>query len=173
MHPSPLQPSVNVRNAFPDVRKQRNQHGRSKVFKDSLTLIGRWWRPSTRLSEGEMLGRRGIGYFVQKTAGIGGRRDIIPRPQYTGWRWCAGPAQGSTANVLSQLRKETGLSFAACKEALNRNSNNLQLARAWLQEQEYSMGLRKSEKLKDRVVREGLIGLVQTSPNVAALVEAC
>lgn len=55
--------------------------------------------------------------------------------------------------LIKKLRKETGVSIADCRNALEETNGNFKKALEWLKEQ----GLEKAEKKADRVTAQGLI----------------
>ncbi|KAJ3126026.1 hypothetical protein HK098_007964 [Nowakowskiella sp. JEL0407] len=60
---------------------------------------------------------------------------------------------------LSQLRKETQCSITKAREALLTTQNDYALALEWIHQDAIKSGLKKAEKLNDRVAAEGLIGV--------------
>lgn len=73
-------------------------------------------------------------------------------------------------SLLVKLRKETGFSFAKCREALVMSDNNIDKAEKWLQEQAEKEGWAKALKLQGRAATEGLVGVLIDS-HIAAMVE--
>ncbi|XP_040196795.1 elongation factor Ts, mitochondrial [Rana temporaria] len=76
----------------------------------------------------------------------------------------------SDKDLLLKLRKKTGYSFTNCKKALDKFSNDIKQAEAWLHEQAQKEGWSKASKLQGRKTAEGLIGLLNKG-NSAVLVE--
>lgn len=72
--------------------------------------------------------------------------------------------------LLVKLRKDTGFSFAKCREALERSGNEIHEAEAWLHKQAEKEGWSKATKLQGRTATEGLIGVLVEN-HAAALVE--
>jgi elongation factor Ts len=76
---------------------------------------------------------------------------------------------GNQSN-LSKLRKSTGYALSLCKNALEKNNNDVEKAVKWLDEQAQVHGWNKAEKLKDRSTSQGLLGFLKTSKH-ATIVE--
>ncbi|OON19674.1 putative translation elongation factor Ts, partial [Opisthorchis viverrini] len=72
--------------------------------------------------------------------------------------------------LLAKLRRQTGYTFAACKEALLKHDNDLNKASAWLTEEAVRRGWDKAGKLSGRTLSQGLLGL-QFSRTHAVVVE--
>ncbi|EXX78689.1 hypothetical protein RirG_012870 [Rhizophagus irregularis DAOM 197198w] len=64
--------------------------------------------------------------------------------------------------LLQQLRQETQVSITKAKEALTKHDNDYDVALSWILEDSKTSGVAKAEKLKGRVAKEGLIGIVLT-----------
>ncbi|CAH1763849.1 15119_t:CDS:2 [Entrophospora sp. SA101] len=64
--------------------------------------------------------------------------------------------------LLQKLRQETSISLSKAKEALVKHNNDYNKAKEWLIEDSKISGQKKAEKLKDRIAKEGLIGVVLT-----------
>ncbi|RHZ87719.1 hypothetical protein Glove_31g25 [Diversispora epigaea] len=64
--------------------------------------------------------------------------------------------------LLSQLRQETQVGIIKAREALIKHNNDYDKAVSWLLKDSRINGLEKAEKLKSRVAKEGLIGVVVT-----------
>src|SRR6266542_6886223 len=64
--------------------------------------------------------------------------------------------------LLQQLRQETQVSILKAKEALIKHDNDYDIALSWILEDSKISGVIKAEKLKGRVSKEGLIGIVLT-----------
>ncbi|KAH8850685.1 Elongation factor Ts isoform 1 [Schistosoma japonicum] len=64
--------------------------------------------------------------------------------------------------LLYKLRKLTGYTFSACKEALIRHDNDLDKAKEWLTSEAVSRGWDKAGKLAGRIMNEGLLGVLGT-----------
>ncbi|CAG8438779.1 12623_t:CDS:2 [Acaulospora morrowiae] len=64
--------------------------------------------------------------------------------------------------LLSQLRQETQVSIIKAKEALIKHNNDYDKAIAWLLEDSKNSGVAKAHKLKERITKEGLVGVVVT-----------
>lgn len=78
---------------------------------------------------------------------------------------------GSVAkSQLAALRKKTGFPLGKCKEALVKNTDDLEAAESWLYSQAQAEGWAKVEMLQDRIANQGLIGLLIRG-NRAAMVE--
>ncbi|KAM5179558.1 elongation factor Ts, mitochondrial [Mantella aurantiaca] len=73
-------------------------------------------------------------------------------------------------DLLMKLRKKTGYSFTNCKKALDKFSNDIKQAEAWLHEEAQKEGWSKASKLQGRKTAEGLVGLLHKG-NTAVLVE--
>lgn len=71
-------------------------------------------------------------------------------------------AQTSNKSLLSKLRKTTGYTFSACKEALLKNGNDFEKAKVWLAEEAVRSGWDKAERLAGRSQSQGLLGLLAT-----------
>ncbi|MDH7488845.1 MAG: translation elongation factor Ts [Anaerolineae bacterium] len=73
-----------------------------------------------------------------------------------------------TANMIKELREQTGAGVLDCKKALETNGGDFQKAIAYLKEK----GLAAAAKRADRAVPEGVIGFyVHPGSRVAGLVE--
>ncbi|XP_023244290.1 elongation factor Ts, mitochondrial-like [Centruroides sculpturatus] len=72
--------------------------------------------------------------------------------------------------ALSALRKKTGYSFVNCKKALQQFDNDLEKAEEWLHAEAQKQGWEKSQKLKGRETKQGLVGFFKQG-NVASIVE--
>lgn len=83
----------------------------------------------------------------------------------TALRW-----QAPDKAVLSKLRKKTGFPIAKCQKALVMFENDLGKAEGWLKEQALKEGWSKAQKLQDRPMSQGLVG-VTLNNNVAVMVE--
>lgn len=79
----------------------------------------------------------------------------------------------SAKSLLAKLRKNTGYSFANCKNALNVNDNDYQKAEKWLHEQAQKEGWAKAQKLQDRKAGEGLIAIVMQNKLAVMLEVNC
>lgn len=64
--------------------------------------------------------------------------------------------------LLSRLRQETQVSIIKAKEALIKHDNDYDKAISWLLKDSRISGLEKAEKLKTRIAKEGLIGVLVT-----------
>ncbi|KAF6778163.1 hypothetical protein AHF37_02758 [Paragonimus kellicotti] len=64
-------------------------------------------------------------------------------------------------SLLSKLRRTTGFTFAACKEALIRHNNDFDKAVAWLNEEAVRRGWDKAGKVSNRALSHGLLGVLQ------------
>ena len=64
--------------------------------------------------------------------------------------------------LLQQLRQETQVSITKAKEALIKHNNDYDIALSWILEDSRTSGVAKAEKLKGRIAKEGLIGIVLT-----------
>lgn len=73
-------------------------------------------------------------------------------------------------SLLSQLRKETGFSFAKCMESLQLFNNNYDEAIMWLKAEAEKQGWEKATKLQGRTASEGLVGVL-VDGNFGAMVE--
>lgn len=72
---------------------------------------------------------------------------------------------GSTAvskSQLSKLRRSTGYTFSACREALVKHNNDFDKALLWLNEEAVKRGWTAAEKLSRRQLSQGLLGVLQT-----------
>ncbi|KAF7232896.1 hypothetical protein EG68_11175 [Paragonimus skrjabini miyazakii] len=64
-------------------------------------------------------------------------------------------------SLLSKLRRTTGFTFAACKEALLRHNNDFDKAISWLNEEAVHRGWDKASKVSNRALSHGLLGVLQ------------
>ena len=71
-----------------------------------------------------------------------------------------------TANMVKELREQTGAGMLDCKKALTETNGNMEEAVTWLREK----GIAKSAKKADRIAAEGLSAFA-INGNVAAMVE--
>lgn len=78
----------------------------------------------------------------------------------------AAAAAGKSA--LGQLRKQTGYSLSLCKKALAETQQDVDKAKAWLEERAQAEGWNKANKLEGRNTSQGLIGLQTTKCGTAA-----
>jgi len=73
-----------------------------------------------------------------------------------------------TAQLVKQLREETGVSMIDCKKALTESEGELDKAKEYLRKK----GLAKGEKMASRQTSEGLVGsYIHTGGRVGVLVE--
>ncbi|CAH8460136.1 unnamed protein product [Heterobilharzia americana] len=79
-------------------------------------------------------------------------------------------SQAVDKTLLYKLRKATGYTFSACKEALIKHENDLDKAKEWLAAEAVKRGWDKAGKLSGRSMNEGLLGLLGTR-NRAVIVE--
>ncbi|XP_061871479.1 elongation factor Ts, mitochondrial isoform X1 [Colius striatus] len=81
-------------------------------------------------------------------------------------RWFRGPVPllavtAADKEALLRLRRNTGLPFTQCREALQRCAGDLEQAEAWLQAEAQRRGWSRSGTLRSRRAREGLVGLLR------------
>ncbi|KAH9596180.1 hypothetical protein MS3_00001953 [Schistosoma haematobium] len=69
-------------------------------------------------------------------------------------------SQAADKALLYKLRKLTGFTFSACKEALIKHENDLDRAKEWLASEAVSRGWEKAGKLAGRAMNEGLLGVL-------------
>jgi elongation factor Ts len=67
-----------------------------------------------------------------------------------------------STSLIAKLRKETSLSLAQCKKALDESQNDYNRALQWLCEHEQQIGADKAEKLKNRTAKEGWVSVYLT-----------
>lgn len=72
-------------------------------------------------------------------------------------------ATTQAASPISILRKKTSMSYSLCREALNKNDNDITSAESWLQAYSLTHGQQKAAKLQTRTAKEGLISLAVSS----------
>ena len=70
-----------------------------------------------------------------------------------------------TASMVKDLREKTGVGMMDCKKALNENDGDIEAAIDWLR----AKGLSKAAKKSDRVAAEGLVGVVASGAQGAAV----
>lgn len=76
------------------------------------------------------------------------------------------------ASPISILRRKTGLSFSLCREALNKNNNDVVESENWLRAYTLTHSHQKAAKLASRKANEGLISLsISQDYRVANLLE--
>ncbi|CAH8819099.1 unnamed protein product [Schistosoma curassoni] len=69
-------------------------------------------------------------------------------------------SQAADKALLYKLRKLTGFTFSACKEALIKHENDLDRAKEWLASEAVNRGWEKAGKLAGRTMNEGLLGVL-------------
>ncbi|TPP61834.1 Elongation factor Ts mitochondrial [Fasciola gigantica] len=74
---------------------------------------------------------------------------------------------------LSQLRRSTGYTFGACREALLKHNNDFDRALQWLNEEAIRRGWDKAEKLSTRHLSQGLLGVLQTRTHAVVIEVNC
>lgn len=79
----------------------------------------------------------------------------------------------SVFSNLSKLRRKTGYPLSSCKAALAKFNDDVDLANKWLDEQAQKEGWTKAEKLKDRKVSQGLLGLLKEKNSIAVVELNC
>ncbi len=72
-----------------------------------------------------------------------------------------------SAQLVKQLREETGAGIMDCKRALQESEGDFKKAKSWLDER----GLRKAEKVTGREAKQGLIETYVHGGRIGALVE--
>ncbi|KAA3680121.1 elongation factor Ts [Paragonimus westermani] len=75
--------------------------------------------------------------------------------------------------LLSKLRRTTGFTFSACKEALIRHNNDFDKAIAWLNEEAVRRGWDKAGKVSNRALSQGLLGVLQHRSNAVVIEVNC
>lgn len=73
-------------------------------------------------------------------------------------------------SLLLKLRKDTGLSFAVCRDALLKNANDYNQALTWLNEEAVRRGWAKAGRLSNRLLSQGLLGVL-SDKSCAVIVE--
>ena len=71
-----------------------------------------------------------------------------------------------TANMVKELREQTGAGMLDCKKALTETNGNMEEAVTWLREK----GISKAAKKQTRIAAEGL-ALAKVEGNKAVIVE--
>ena len=71
-----------------------------------------------------------------------------------------------TANMVKELREQTGAGMLDCKKALTETNGNMEEAITWLREK----GISKAQKKQSRIAAEGL-GFAKVDGNKAVIVE--
>lgn len=74
---------------------------------------------------------------------------------------------------LSKLRRATGYTFSACRDALVRHANHYDNALAWLEEEAVRLGWSKAGKLSGRSLTQGLVGVMETGDRVVMVEVNC
>ncbi|VDP84844.1 unnamed protein product [Echinostoma caproni] len=74
---------------------------------------------------------------------------------------------------LSKLRRSTGYTFSACKEALLKHNNEYDKALQWLNDEAVRRGWEKAGKLSTRPLSQGLLGVLQTRTHAVVLEVNC
>nr|CAH8825298.1 unnamed protein product [Trichobilharzia regenti] len=69
-------------------------------------------------------------------------------------------SQAADKALLYKLRKATGYTFSACKEALVKHENDIEKAKDWLAKEAVTRGWDKAGKLAGRSMSEGLLGVL-------------
>ncbi|CAG8582558.1 9391_t:CDS:2 [Acaulospora morrowiae] len=82
--------------------------------------------------------------------------------RYLPSRFYSTPQIKPNLKLLTQLRQETQVSIIKAKEALIKHNNDYDKAIAWLLEDSKISGVAKAHKLKERITKEGLVGVVVT-----------
>ncbi|XP_038608005.1 elongation factor Ts, mitochondrial [Tachyglossus aculeatus] len=77
---------------------------------------------------------------------------------------------GPRKELLLRLRRRTGFSFVNCKKALEACGGDHRRAELWLQQRAREEGWVQATKLRGRIAKEGLVGLLEEG-NAAVLVE--
>ena len=81
-------------------------------------------------------------------------------------------ATKASQSPLAVLRRKTGYPFSKCKEALTKHDNDVASAESYLKEQAQKEGWAKAEKVKGRVAKQGMIGVL-VKDNKGVMVEVC
>ena len=63
-------------------------------------------------------------------------------------------------SLLLKLRRITGYTFSACREALVKNNNDIEKAQVWLSDEAVRRGWAKAGKLAGRSMSQGLLGVL-------------
>jgi len=79
----------------------------------------------------------------------------------------------SASSALARLRRLTGHPLGFCREALVACQEDYNAAVKWLDDEALKRGMLKADKLKSRILSQGLIGLIVTPRCVAACEVNC
>lgn len=75
--------------------------------------------------------------------------------------------------LLAKLRRTTGFTFLACKEALIKHNNDFNCASAWLKEESVRKGWDKAGRLAQRPLSHGLLGVLANNTHAVILEVNC
>ncbi|CAL8107291.1 unnamed protein product [Calicophoron daubneyi] len=79
----------------------------------------------------------------------------------------------ASTSPLSKLRRATGYTFSACKDALAKHNNNYEEALKWLNEEAVRKGWDKAGRLSNRSLSEGLLGVMWNRTHAVILEVNC
>ncbi|ODN00794.1 Elongation factor Ts, mitochondrial [Orchesella cincta] len=102
---------------------------------------------------------------------------LLTRYFHTSRLWNAAATAASAKPVeksaLAKLRRVTGYSFSKCKEALEKNGNDVKEAESWLRSQAQTHGWEKATKLQGRATAQGLVSILSSQHNAVMMEVNC